>query len=363
MAENQDTLQEKTEPATPKKKQESRNKGKTAKSIEINSAFLLMFGILILYFAGAAIASHVSTFAQRMFIASSTFEVTQTNVHHIFIEAITVIGAVVLPVAIGLLFVGLAASYTQVGFLFTLEPMKPKFSKLNPLTGFKKVIFSRRALAELVKNLFKVGIIALVAYVSIKNVLAGSLDLMDSDVGQVVMFMLQSSFAVALKVGIAFLVMAIFDYVYQRFEYERDLRMTKQEIKDENKITEGDPLIKSRIRSIQKQIAYKRMMQDVQDADVVVTNPKHLAVALKYDQDKMNAPKVIAKGAELIAQRIKEIASEHDIPIVEDKFLARALFKTVEVGEEIPEKLFQAVAQVLAYIYRIKNKTVHETNG
>jgi flagellar biosynthetic protein FlhB len=185
---------------------------------------------------------------------------------------------------------------------------------------------------------------------------------MDSDAETILGFMAKSALGVGLKVGIAYLVVAALDVAYQRFEYERDLRMTKQEVKEEHKQQEGDPLIKSRIRTVQRQIAYKRMMQEVPKADVVVTNPTHIAVALKYDVAKMSAPKVVAKGAELIAQRIKDLAREHGVPIVEDKLLARLLYKSVEIGEEIPEKLFQAVAQVLAYIYRLRNMNTFSKN-
>jgi len=185
--------------------------------------------------------------------------------------------------------------------------------------------------------------------------MADTLSLMDGDVRGILTFLVSASLSTGFKMGLAFLALALFDYLFQRFEFERDIRMTKQEVKEDTKMTEGDPLVRGRIRSVQKQIAYKRMMHDVPKADVVVTNPTHVAVALKYEAGKMDAPRVVAKGAELIAQRIKEIAREHRVPIVEDKVLARALYSSVNIGEVIPEKLFQAVAQLLAYIFRMKN--------
>jgi len=209
-------------------------------------------------------------------------------------------------------------------------------------------------MVELAKNLLKVTIVGGIAYAALDSVMVESVNLMDSDVESVLGFMAKASLGIGLKTGLAFLALAVLDYFYQRFEFERDLRMTKQEVKEESKQQEGDPLVKSRIRSIQRRIAYKRMMQDVPKADVVVTNPTHLAVALKYQAGAMSAPKVVAKGADLIAQRIRALALEHDIPVVEDKPLAQALYKSVDVGEEVPEKLFQAVAQLLAYIYRLK---------
>jgi flagellar biosynthetic protein FlhB len=207
---------------------------------------------------------------------------------------------------------------------------------------------------ELLKNIIKILIVGFVAYSSLSGLMEESISLMDSDVAAILGYMTHAGLVVGFKVSLAFLVLAAADYGYQRFEFERELRMTKQEVKEEMKSQEGDPLIKSRIRSVQRQIAYKRMMQEVPKADVVITNPTHLAIAIKYEVGKMTAPKVIAKGADLIAQRIKHIAQEHGIPMIEDRPLAQSLYKTVDVGEEIPEKLFQAVAQVLAYIYRLK---------
>jgi flagellar biosynthesis protein FlhB len=356
MAEHKDTFQEKTEPATPKKREESRKKGKTVKSMEMNSAFILLFGLLFLYFGGAGLASELSGFMKHIFIHAPGMQINLESAHQLLIRSFITIGVVVGPVALGLLVIGLLVSFSQVGFLVTLEPMKPKFSKFNPIKGIKEKMVSRRAAVELLKNLIKVTVISTVAYFSLKGVIEESMYLMDSDIQSVVGFLAKASLAVSLKVALGFLVLAIFDYAYQRYEHDTELKMTKQEVKEEHKSTEGDPLVKSRIRSVQKQIAYKRMMQDVPTADVIVTNPTHIAVALKYDQGKMGAPKVVAKGAEKIAERIREIAAEHNIPVVEDKFLARTLYKTVEVGEEIPEKLFQAVAEILAYIYRLKQK-------
>jgi flagellar biosynthetic protein FlhB len=248
----------------------------------------------------------------------------------------------------------LIVNYSQVGFLFTMEPLQPKFGKMNPLTGFKRVFLSKHSFMEMLKGLFKVAIVGFVAYAATNDVMADSLSLADSDASAIMKFMAAVSLKVGLKVGLAFFVLAAGDYIFQRFEFEKSLRMTKQEVKEEAKQSEGDPQIKGRIRTIQRQIAYRRMMQDVPKADVVVTNPTHYAVAIKYEMGKMGAPKVVAKGLDLIAQRIKEIAKEHNVPIVEDRPLAQMLYKTVDVGEEVPEKLFQAVAQVLAYVFRLR---------
>jgi len=351
----QESFQEKTEHATPKRKEDARLRGKVARSMELNSATILVLGLAILYFSGTALALKIESTARALFAASGSLKITPTSIHRLFMEGIGTLILAVAPIAVALLAVGLAVSFAQVGFLFTLKPLAPKWETMNPMNGIKKLFFSRRTLVEQLKNVLKVAIVAFVAYYSLQKTMSESLELMNKDVASIVDVMVRSSFSVGLKVGLAFLALALGDYLYQRFEYERELRMTKQEVKEENKLNEGDPLVKGRIRSIQRRIAYKRMMQEVPKADVVVTNPTHYAVALKYDAEKMNSPAVVAKGADLLAQRIKSIAKEHGVPMVENKVLARALYTTVEIGEAIPEKLFHAVAEVLAYIYRLKN--------
>jgi flagellar biosynthesis protein FlhB len=351
----EDSFQERTEPATPKKKDESRRKGKVLKSMELNSALILVFGMLILYFTGASLVVNFSAIAREMLIQSGNVQITASTAHQIIAHAIGKFILIVAPFAVGMTLVGLAANIAQVGFLFTFEPLQPSWAKINPMNGMKKVLLSRRSVVELLKNLLKIGIVSLVAYFALNGMMDNTIDLMESDVSTILSFMATAAFGIAFKMGIAFLALAVFDYIYQRFEHEKELRMTKQEVKEEWKSQEGDPQIKGKIRSIQRQIAYRRMMHDVPTADVVVTNPTHIAVAIKYETAKMSAPTVVAKGAELIAQRIKEIAAEHAVPIIEDKPLARALYKSVDIGDEIPAKLFQAVAQLLAYIYRLRN--------
>ena len=355
MAEESATSQEKTEEATPYKREESRKKGSVARSAEMNSAFILIFGLLILYFGGAALAGNIASLARTTFANASTIVITRTSVHSYTVQGLLFCLYLMAPMLIGLLVVGVGASVAQVGFYISPEALAIKWHKLNPVSGISKVFLSRHAMAELLKNLLKIGVIAIVAYFSITGMMGETMSLMDGDVRTILSFLVTSSLAAGFKIGLSFLALALFDYLFQRYEFERDIRMTKQEIKEETKTTEGDPFIKGRIRTVQRQIAYKRMMHDVPKADVVVTNPTHIAVALKYEVEKMDAPRVVAKGAELIAQRIKDIAKEHDVPIVEDKVLARALYKSVNIGDSIPEKLFQAVAQLLAYIFRAKN--------
>ena len=350
----QESSDDRTEPASEKKRDDSRKKGKVFKSQELNSAAVLVFGTLLLYTTGGALASGIADMSRELFSSAATYRITASGVQEAAIRALLHFGLAALPVMGGLCVVGVAFNLAQVGFLFTLDPLMPDFKRINPLTGIKKVLISRRSMVELLKNVLKVSVVGYVAWDALKGMLADSITLMDGDVSSVLSFMVKGAMSIGFRTGLAFLALAAMDYAYQRFEYSREMRMTKQEVKDEGKQMEGDPQVKGRIRSIQRRIAYRRMMQDVPTADVVVANPTHVAVALKYDTAKMSAPRVVAKGAELIARRIREIAIENSVPIIEDIPLARALFQSVEVGEEIPEKMFQAVAQLLAYIYRLK---------
>jgi flagellar biosynthetic protein FlhB len=237
--------------------------------------------------------------------------------------------------------------------MFSSESITPKFSKVDPIKGFQR-LFSLRSIVELIKNIFKICIISMVAYLVIKGELANMILLMDQGISGIMTYLGRICFKIILSTAVVLVILAILDYIYQRWEYEKSLRMTKQEIKDEYKNTEGDPLIKSRIRRLQREMAKKRMMAEVPKADVIITNPTHLAIAVKYDPENMMAPKVVAKGANIIAEKIREIARENDVMIVEDKPLARVLYKIVDVNHFIPEDLYRAVAEVLAFVYEQK---------
>jgi len=257
-----------------------------------------------------------------------------------------------------MMFVGMLGSYSQVGFLFTTDPLTPKFDRLNPFTGIKRVIFSKRSLVELLKGILKVVIIGIVGWSAIESYVSESALVMDSDVLTIFLFLCKAAINISFKITLVFLVLAGIDYFLQRRLFENEIKMTKEEVKEENKQLEGDPLVKSRIRSIQRQLARRRMMQEVPKADVVITNPTHLAIALKYDVANMSAPKVIAKGADRIAEKIKEIARANNIPIIEDKPLAQLIYKSVDINDSIPQDMYQAVAQILAYIYKLKKKKI-----
>lgn len=258
-----------------------------------------------------------------------------------------------LPVIGVAMVVGVVVNLLQVGVMFTAEPLAPNWARLNPVAGFTR-LFSRRAFVESVKTLLKVLLIGWLTFSAVRADAAMLLRTSEIDPLMVLMLVGQLLYKMAWRVGLAMLVLALLDYGFQRWEYEKSLRMTKEEVKQEMKQTEGDPQVKSRIRARQQAIARRRMMQAVPKADVVVTNPTHYAVALQYDAQKMAAPTVVAKGMNLIALRIREIAQQHGVPIVENPPLAQSLYRTVDIGQQIPPELYQAVAEVLAYVYRLR---------
>jgi len=249
----------------------------------------------------------------------------------------------------------------QIGLIFSAESIKPKLSKLDPIKGFGR-LFSKQSLMELFKSLAKLAIIGGVGYLAIKSEMAPVFVLGEMDLMSIGAFISKAILKISFKCTLAMIFLVVIDFAFQKWEFEKKIKMTKKEVKDEHKRSEGDPLIKQRIRSIQMQMARKRMMQSVPEADVVITNPTHLAVALKYDSATMSAPKLLAKGAGRLASRIKELAEQHEIPVVENKPLAQNLYALVESGQEIPAELYQAVAEVLAYIYKLK-RSGHVARG
>ena len=251
--------------------------------------------------------------------------------------------------------VALLVGVVQVGWTVSAKPMKPELSKFNPVNGFKRM-FSKDSLFELVKSIFKVGIIVYIAYTSIRDNESKLFVLYDISLNQAVALVGNFVIDVGMKISFVYLVIGIADYVYQKLKFKDDMKMTKQEVKDEYKNTEGDPQIKGRQRRKMQEVSQKRMMQDVPKADVVITNPTHLAVAVQYDADTSPAPVVIAKGADYVAQKIKEVAKDNQIEIVENKPLARMLYANVDIGAQIPPELYQAVAEVLVFVYKAKNQ-------
>jgi len=243
----------------------------------------------------------------------------------------------------------------QVSWKVTGKPLMPKLDRINPITGFKR-LFSIDKLMDLLKSVLKVGVIAWVVYDAIKDEWKMLMVLYDMSFGQALSLVYDTVIGIGLKISILFLIIGLADFLYQKIKFKNDMKMTKQEIKDEYKQSEGDPQVKGRIRQKMREASRRRMMQELPTADVVITNPTHFAVAIRYDRERTEAPEVIAKGADYLAQTIKEAAKEHDIVIVENKPLARMLYYNVEIGDQIPPELYQMVADVLVYVYRVKNK-------
>ncbi len=351
-----DSFQEKSEQPTPKRLDEARQKGNVAKSMEVNSALVLIFGAGLLSVTGKPLFKSIAAIFYAIYSGGYMVELNIENIIHYMLMGLESIGVMTLLFMTGIMFVGLASNFLQVGFLFTLEPLQPKFEKLNVAKGFQKILFSKRSLEELIKNLLKLAIVVTIGYNAIMGYKDDLLPLFDQNISQIAGLMVDAALAVTFKIALALLLIAAADYAFQRYEHVSGMKMTKQEVKDEHKQSEGDPKIKSRIRSMQMHMTRNRMMQDVAAADVVITNPTHYAIALKYETDKMVAPLVVAKGRNHIALKIRKIAEENNIPIVEDPPLARALYKMVELGKEVPEQFFQAVAEVLAYVYKAKNR-------
>lgn len=347
--------QEKTEPATPKKKADERKKGQVAKSQELPGAFILFFSFLFLFMFGSYFKDRMYRLFTVSFNEYMFWDVSVNNVTIIFGNLLLNGFFLLLPILVGSVIIAILGNYLQIGFLLTGDPLKLKFSKLNPIAGAKK-IFSLRSVVEFLKSLLKLTIVVIVCYTTIIAEKESFLALSKLPLENIFSFTARITLILGLKIGGILIVLALFDYMYQKYDYEKNLKMSKQDIKDEYKKSEGDPLIKGKIREKQRQMALQRMMQDVPKADVVITNPTHYAVALRYDAKEMDSPVVIAKGQDYIALKIREVARANDITLMENKPLARALYNQVEIGQTVPSDLFQAVAEVLAYVYRLKRK-------
>ncbi|WZL74859.1 flagellar biosynthesis protein FlhB [Clostridiaceae bacterium 35-E11] len=347
---------EKTEKATPKRRKEARDKGQVLQSKEINSAFILLFTFLVLRSMGNYIYEHMTAFTQNILMEMSNVSniYTVTGVHRLFISMVIATAKIVIPIVAAAFVTGIIFSYLQVGYLFTTKPLQPKLSKINPVNGFKR-LFSLKPLVEFFKSVIKIGAVGYVAFSYLIDEAKNISKILDMEVIQIMGYLGQVTIGITLRAAIILIILAVLDYYYQRWEHEKEMKMSKQEIKEEYKQIEGDPQIKSKIKEKQRQISMGRMMQDVPKADVIITNPTHYAVAIRYDVSIGDAPIVLAKGKDLIAQNIKKLASENEIPIVENKELARTIYAMVDIGEYIPPDLYQAVAEVLAYVYKIKN--------
>jgi flagellar biosynthetic protein FlhB len=352
----EESYQEKTEQATPRRREEARKKGQVARSMELNSFAILFFGLLVLLFAGPSMVREMAALMRDVFTNAVTIGGGVGNSTRLLLHLSLRCLLILAPVFVALMTVGIFINAAQVGFSVSTEVLQPKFDKLNIVNGLKRLL-SRRSLVELVRDLLKLTMVGLVAWFAIKVELDRIIVLADADPAGILTITAWALFRVSIKVILALLTLALFDYAFQRWDFERSIRMTKQELKEEYKLYEGSPQLKSRIRQVQRELSRMRMSKEIPKADVVVTNPTSLAVALKYDSETMSAPTVVAKGARLLAERIKEIARNAGVPIVENKPLARALYSSVEIGAIVPAELYKATAEVLAYVYRIRGKT------
>lgn len=349
--------EEKTEKGTPKKKKDSREKGQVLKSTEITSALLLISTFVGLKIFGRYMYDNILKFTNHVFTEYNNIEdfFTIKGINLMFLEIILITAQIVAPVIAIAVLIGLISNYMQVGFLFTTKNLGMKLSRINPIQGFKKM-FSVKTLVELVKSLVKIFVVGYVIFSYILKEIQDIDKLFDMGINAIITYLGNATFGIVLRATGVLAVIAVIDYIYQWWEYEKNLKMSKKEVKEEHKQVEGDPQVKSKIKEKQRQMAMARMMQDVPKADVIITNPTHYAIALKYDKEKCDTPFMIAKGMNLIAENIKKIASESSIPMVENKPLAQALYNNLEIGDIIPEELYQAVAEVLAYVYGLKEQ-------
>ena len=343
---------EKTEEPTAKKRADARKKGQVGRSQELNTAFVLLVGFFSLKLLWDSIYLSIATYTTYVF-SNLNQTVDTENILRIFIGIVIILAKTAFPIMIFIMLIGLAVNFFQVGLNFNTESIEFKLDKLNPINGFGR-IFSKRSLVELVKSFFKIIVIGFFLYRFIHEQILAMPQFMFFDLTTSLALVAEIIFQMAFIVIGVITIMAFMDYGYQKWQTTQDLKMTKQEVKDEMKQTEGDPQIKGKIRQKQRQMAMARMMKEVPKADVIITNPTHYAVALSYEQG-MVAPTVVAKGQDLVAQRIKEIGRDARVPIIENKPLARTLYAAVQVGDAVPHELYQAVAEVLAYVYRLKH--------
>ncbi len=354
MAEESPAGGERTEAPTSKRRNDFREKGQVAQSKEVQTAalftLLLLFWTFYIPFFWEGLTRLLSSFFQSL----ADFNVTETSTLQLAYFIIKQTAVLIVPAFLMSLTIGILSSYLQIGWLFTTKPLVPDFQKIDPIQGAKR-IFSKKAVVDLIKAIAKIILVGYLAYSTVFDNFNEALLLADSNAHSSLIFLGKTAALIFAKVCGALILIAFIDFLYVKWEMEEKMKMTKQEVKEEYKESEGDPHIKSQIRSIQMEMARKRMMSEVPEADVVITNPTHISVAIKYDAKEMDAPIILAKGADLVAMKIREIARENDVPIVENPPVARLLHK-LDLGDRIPEELFKAVAEILAHVYTIKGK-------
>ncbi|MCX8052932.1 MAG: flagellar biosynthesis protein FlhB [Armatimonadetes bacterium] len=348
-------LEDRTEAPTPRRRQEARQEGQVARSVELNSALILLASLVIIRLCGPLLADRLRGTMIDAFTHFPKGDLTIGDVTSDLVRVLLEVGVMTAPIVIGVAVVGFLSSALQVGLTVSSKPLQMRGERLNPTPGIARM-FSVRAGVECLKAIAKVSIVGYIVYTFIRDKYSDIASLVGGHYLTACSTIGKLTWELLLRASLAILVIAALDYMFQRFQHEKQLKMTKQEVKEDLKRTEGDPIVKSRIRQRQRAISQRRMMREVPKADVVITNPVHYAVALKYEAEKHAAPVVVAKGQRLVALKIREIAEENNVPIVENPPLARTLYRTVEIGDEIPAELYQAVAEILAYVYRLSRK-------
>jgi flagellar biosynthetic protein FlhB len=348
--------QERTESATPKKRQKVRSEGKVCKSRDLTAAVEILSGLIGLSLLGGSIAGGLIDYLREaiafmgdgaLLQAGWFYSLESGAVLHYF-NAWLFLGVIISVFVV-------AITIYQVGWVISFEPFTPNFDRLNPISGMKKII-SMRSLVELLKGLLKAPLFIIVIYVALRDKLPEALRAMQYPMEDGALQLWELLWNLSMRLAVMLLIIALIDYFYQKWDFEKSIRMSKQEIKEEYRQMEGDPQIKNKIRQKQRELAKKRMMSSVPKADVVITNPTTLAIALMYDREVMSAPQIVAKGKGLIAQKIRDVAQEHGIPIIENKPLAWALYENAEIGDEVPENLYRGVAEILAMVYKLGKK-------
>jgi len=347
--------QSKTEQPTGKRRSDSEKKSGPPRSKELSSALTLMASFLFLYIAGSSMQGNLKKCCIEFLRDAGTLTLTQAAANSLMLKLMGTLAVILLPFLLAAVSAGLVVSVGQGGFSFSTERISFNLGRLNPLSGFKK-LFNMDSLAEIFKSVLKLGIVGYVAYRTYSKEAEGLILLTGSEIQEIQDFFSRIAFKLVLNAGGILLILGLLDYAFVRWRFIQNIKMSKQEVKDENKESEGDPQVKHKMRSVHMERARRRYKQIIPTADVVITNPTHYAIALKYDRERMAAPIVIAKGADYLAQKIKEIARENMVMLVENRFLARELYAQVKEGQEIPEALYAAVAEVLAYVYGLKGK-------
>jgi len=354
MAEESSSGGEKTEAPSAKRREDFRKKGQIAQSKEVQTASLFTIILLFWIFYLPTFWNGLTEIIFALWQSSGTFEVTPSSVMTMAAYLLQKLGLLIAPLFLLVLIIGFFSSFFQFGWLLTAKPLIPDFSKLNPISGMSRFV-SKKSFIEVIKSLLKVLLVGWIAYSTVLDNFAEALILVDTNVGTTISYLGRIATLILAKVCAVLILIAFLDFLFVKWEMEEKMKMTKQELKEEFKQSEGDPHIKAQIRSIQQQMARKRMMADVPKADVIVTNPTHISIAIRYDAKEMSAPVIIAKGTDLVAMKIREIAREHEIAIIENPPVARLLHK-LDIGENIPEDLFKVVAEILAHVYSLKGK-------